>query len=244
MRLLSGPRLLLLLAWLVCFGLVPSSRAADWAAELARMPLAHAVPELNRSNAAPLMLAAFRENPAVKGLIFMPGATDELYFFDRDVAKLTNAAPTLLDAIAAYTNQTRIAVTFKSPFLLLHSREDPLEPLIQVEHPTTWEKLARRRFTRHVLHEDAPWPVLKRQLGITLNLFLLPEPFADSANHFYRHTFAAWNLNGEEAVRAVVMAGKTKVTVQRGKLVFAPDGRFLERPEGNANRARRLREGI
>jgi hypothetical protein len=228
----------------VCFvlGTVLSSgvRGADWAEVVARMPLAQAVPVLNRTNAVALMLGAFRENDTIKALIFMPGATDELYFFDRDSAKLTNASPTLLDAISAYTNQTRILVKFSPPFLLLHSKEDPLEPVIKVEHARTAEKLASRKFDRHTFYNDAPWPVIKKDFGFSMNVFMWPEPYADSANHFYRHTFTGWNLTGMEALQAIVLSGKTTVTIGRGKLSFEPNPRFLERPEGSAKRALRL----
>ena len=73
------------------------------------------------------MLDAFQSNAVVKALIFMPGATDELYFFRRAHAKLTNANPSLLDAIVALTNQTYIQATFQPPLLLLHTTEDPLD---------------------------------------------------------------------------------------------------------------------
>ena len=218
------------------------ARAEDWAGALAQMPLAQSVPELNRSNAVPLMLGAFKENATIKALIFMPGATDELYFFDRDVAKLTNTAPTLLDAVAAYTNQTRIVATFAPPFLLLHSKEDFLEGKITVEHPRTAEKLARKKFKQHAFYNDAPWPVLKKDYGFAMNVFMMPEAQSDSANHFYRHTFAGWNLTGMEALNAVVLAGKTVVKIQRGRLAFESDRRFVERPEGSAKRARQLLE--
>jgi hypothetical protein len=231
-----------LLALILWLGSGSAVRAEGWAGELAKMPLAQAVSELNRSNAVPLMLGAFKENATIKAFIFMPGATDELYFFDRDVAKLTNTAPTLLDAVRAYTNQTRMVATFAAPFLLLHTREDFLEEKITVEHPRTAEKLAKKKFGSHTLYDDAPWPVLKKDYGFAMNVFMMPEAQADSANHFYRHTFAGWNLNGLEALNAVALAGKTVVTIRRGKLAFESDARFNERPDGSAKRAQQLME--
>src|SRR6266478_1597228 len=91
-----------------------SSRAADdWPAALARMPLAGHVAQLNRTNCVEIMLNAFQSNSIVKALIFMPGATDEFYMFRRARAELTNAHPSLLDAVCALTNQTLIRVTAK-----------------------------------------------------------------------------------------------------------------------------------
>ncbi len=45
------------------------------------MPLGTNVTELNRTNCVGIMLRAFQSNNVVKALIFMPGATDEFYFF-------------------------------------------------------------------------------------------------------------------------------------------------------------------
>ena len=120
----------------------------NWPEALAKMPLKQPVRELNRSNAVPVMLAAFQRNAAVKALIFMPGATDEFYFFRRVHAQLTNSAPTLLDAVAALTNQTYIRATLRPPFLLLHTAEDPLEPIEVVEDQKTADSIRRHNTTR------------------------------------------------------------------------------------------------
>ena len=84
----------------------------------------------------------------------MPGATDEFYFFRRARARLTNEAPTLLDAVVALTNQTYVRATLNPPFLLLHTAEDPLEPIAVVEDPRTAERVKGRKFEKHALFED------------------------------------------------------------------------------------------
>lgn len=206
------------------------------------MPLGETVAELNRTNAARLMLGAFKANPAVKALVFMPGATDELYFFDRDKAKLTNSAPTLLDAIAAYTNQTRIRATFRTPFLLLHSAEDTLEPSVVVEDPKAAEKLRAKTFAKRFLYEDQPWEFVRREVGWNLNINVGPAGTSEPAYHFYRHTLAGFGLDGMEAIEAVSMAGKTVVTVEKRALFFVTDTRFKQRPESSADRVKRLLE--
>src|SRR5436190_2121416 len=89
------------LAGLVGVVCAANALAATWQEALATMPLYKVVPELNRSNAVPLMLLSFQKNAEVKALIFMPGATDEFNFFRRAVAQLTNSKPTLLDAVVA-----------------------------------------------------------------------------------------------------------------------------------------------
>ena len=45
------------------------------------MPLTEKVSELNRHNCVKVTLGSLQRNPAVKALIFMPGARDEFYFF-------------------------------------------------------------------------------------------------------------------------------------------------------------------
>src|SRR2546423_3583991 len=69
---------------LSCFlGLgLSSGRATElWESSLSTMPLANQVTELNSTNCIAAMLNALRSNYLVKGLVFMPGATDEFYFF-------------------------------------------------------------------------------------------------------------------------------------------------------------------
>src|SRR5712675_1731474 len=97
---------------LICFLLLAThvARCAPetWESALGHMPLGTNVTQLNRTNCVDTMLRAFQSNQTVKALIFMPGATDEFYMFRRARADLTNAHPTLLDAICSLTNQMLI----------------------------------------------------------------------------------------------------------------------------------------
>ena len=99
---------------LIASGLFGQAFGQPWQSELARMPLQPAAGELNRTNCVSLMLHSFQKSSAVKALVFMPGATDELNLFRRVHAKITATAPTLLDAVTALTNQTLIRATFKA----------------------------------------------------------------------------------------------------------------------------------
>jgi hypothetical protein len=215
-------RILCLAVCLLQFAL---SAAETWQAALARMPLGGNVTELNRTNCAGLLLRAFQSNDVVKALVFMPGATDEFYFFRRARADLTNSPASLLDAVSALTNQTLIRATFHPPLLLLHTGEDLLEPAINIEHQTTADKLRQRRFVAHALYNDRDWdslwPVLKKSFRTGLD----PWPRLMETRHFYRHTFAAWNLTAWEGLEAVALAGQTSVKVRRGQLVFELDMR-------------------
>ena len=195
------------------------------------MPLAPPVAALTRTNCVDVMLRAFQSNATVKALIFMPGATDEFYMFNRARATLTNSAPTLLDAVTALTNQTLIRVTFLPPFLLLHSDEDPLEPLFKITDEVTAEKLRQRKFLPRALCNDRDWDFLMPVLEKQLKMDFRPWPHRRDSWHFYRHSFAAWNLTGWEALQAVSLAGKETFTVEKKRVVFAGDVRVRAAPK-------------
>ncbi len=208
-----------------------SSRAADdWPAALARMPLAGHVAQLSRTNCVEVMLNAFQSNSVVKALIFMPGATDEFYMFRRARAELTNAHPSLLDAVCALTNQTLIRVTAIPSLLLLHTDEDPLEPLVRIEHAPTVVKVMRARFPSHMLCNDRDWTYVQPTLKKALKMDIRPWRSSYDTWHFYRHSFAGWNMTGWEALETVALAGKTTVTVIRNRIVFEGDDRVRAAP--------------
>jgi hypothetical protein len=207
--------------------LTPFLAAAQpaWQAEFARMPLRSPVTELNRHNCVSVMLASFERNSAVHALIFMPGATDEFYFYHRARASLTNAHPTLLDAVIALTNQTYIRATERPPFLLLHTAEDPLDPVINVRDSKTAERLHRKQFEKHGVFDDRDWDYLQPILSFDLDTRMLPGLYSHESHHFFRHSFAEYNLNGWDALRAVALAGKTAFTVEKKRVVFTGDTR-------------------
>jgi len=202
----------------------------SWQEELAKMPLIEKAPELNRHNCVRLMLHSFRRNQAVQALIFMPGATDEFYFFRRARAALSNASPTLLDAVLALTNQTYIRATLAPPFLLLHTAEDPLQPLAMVEDERTAERIKKKRFEKQAVFDDRDWDFMQPLLAFDLNTHISPGLHTHESNRFFRHSFAEFDLNGWDALQAVALAGKTKFTVKKKRVVFAGDLRYLARP--------------
>ena len=222
----------------LCFANVALCATESWKEALARMPLNPAVTELSRTNCVEIMLNAFKSNDVVKALIFMPGATDEFYMFKRARARLTNASPTLLDAVTALTNQTLIRATFRAPFLLLHSDEDPLDLLISIESQSALEKLRSTQFVGHGVYNDRDWDFMQPILRDCVKADVKPWRGSRASWHFYRHSFAAWNLTGWEALQAVAFAGKTSFTVRRKSLVdfrgievkFSPDARVRTVP--------------
>ena len=214
-----------LLCLSVCLLSLALNAAETWQTALGRMPLGTNVTQLNRTNCVGLLLRAFQSNDVVKALIFMPGATDEFYFFRRARADLTNSPASLLDAVSALTNQTLIRATFRPPLLLLHTGEDLLEPAIKIEHQPTADKLKRARFVKHGVYNDRDWDSLWPVLRSSLHADMQPWPHLHASWHFYRHSFAAWNLTGWEALEATALAGQTSFTVRRKQLLFGTDPR-------------------
>lgn len=202
-----------------------------WPAILNRIPLPANVTQLNRTNCAPVILGAFSSNAIVKALVFLPGATDELYFFKRVQATVTNPNPSLLDAIVALTNQTPLRVTFQPPFLLLYTGEDVIAPNNTVQHEATVEKLQQARPLPHVFFLDRDWDQVLQVIRKPVPATLQPYRHSSDSYHFYRHTFAGWNLTPWEILEATALAGKSQFTVRRGKVVFEPDPRIGELPQ-------------
>ena len=200
------------IGWLMAASATISAQGT-WQSALSRMPLNTNVTELNRTNCTILMLNAFQSNAIVKALVFMPGATDELYFFHRVRAKLTNASPSLLDAVVALTNQTYIRVTFRAPLLLLHTSEDPTNVIAIVKNKSTAAKLHRKTISGRVVFNDTGWDDVRAALGNELSVGLRPFSDAPDSWHFYRHTFAACGVTEWEMLEAIALADKTKFTV-------------------------------
>lgn len=215
----------------ICLANVAAIAGETWQSALARMPLGTNVAELNRTNCVGIMLQAFGSNDVVKGLVFMPGATDEFYMFRRARAGLTNASPTLLDAVNALTNQTLIRVTFWPPMLLLHTDEDPLEPLAEIKDAETAAKIEWKPFVGHAVYNDRDWNFLLPVLTKSLKVKFTPILNSRNSWHFYRHSFAAWNLNGREALDAIALAGKTRFTIEKKKVIFQGDERVRAVPK-------------
>ncbi|HEX5398976.1 MAG TPA: hypothetical protein VFY06_08000 [Verrucomicrobiae bacterium] len=210
---------------LLCASLGAASAGEPWQDALAKMPLTAPATELDRTNCVPLLLNSFQSNSVVKALVFMPGATDELYFFKRAHAALTNANPTLLDAVAALTNQTRILATFEPPLLLLHTTEDVLDGFATVKNKSTAARLHERLVPGRVQLEDADWGKVRATMKGKLHIGLRPFENALDTYHFYRHNFTACGVTDWEMLETLALAGKTTFTVHWLTAKFQPDRR-------------------
>lgn len=201
--------------------------AVSWQSAFARMPLTPAVRHLHRTNCVEVMLGAFRRNPAAKALVFMPGATDELYFFRRARAEIPASSPTLLDAVTALTNQTLIRATFRAPFLLLHTEEDPIEPEIHASNPAAAQKIHARSFATEISWNDRDWNFVQPILEKSLRIDIKPWPGSLDSWHFYRHSLAAFDLSGWEALELICLAGKTRATIRRHWNLVYPQNQIM-----------------
>lgn len=222
------------LVFLILFIANASTLAEEnWRNALGQMPLGTNVTELNRTNCVPLMLNAFQSNNVVKALIFMPGASDEIYFFKRARAILTNSNPTLLDAVVALTNQTYIQVAFRPPLLLLYTTEDSLDDFATIKNKSTAAKLRERLVPGRVLFDDADWDGVQKELRWKLEIGLRPWQGSSDSWHFYRHFFAAYNLTEWEMLETLALANKTRFTVHWHSVDFQPDRREGSVPAPN-----------
>jgi hypothetical protein len=199
--------------------------ADDWQNALNKMPLASAVTELDRSNCVPLLLNSFQSNGVVKALIFMPGATDEIYFFRRVHVQLSKTNASLADAIIALTNQTYVQADFRPPFLILHTTEDSLDVIADVKNKSTADKLRQRTVSEKILLNDADWDEVHEAIGKFLNIGLRPREGSPDSWHFYRHSFVADGVTQWELLETLALAGKTTFSVHWLTADFEPDRR-------------------
>jgi hypothetical protein len=217
----------LILALALCLN---ATARDNWPDALRAMPLNPAARWLNHTNCTQVILPSFQSNAAVKAVIFLPGATDELYFFRRVSVAVTNSNPTLLDAIIALTNGSPLRVLQKESFLLIHSAEDVLDLKVEIKHPATVAKLKTGKPLPRLEFHDRDWDrllsVIQPKLPVTL------EPWSGTRDswHFYRHTFAGWNLTPWETLEAAAYAGKTEFVVRRRTVSFSLDPRFGKLP--------------
>ena len=205
---------------------VGGSRAEDWAEALAKMPLGTNATWLTRTNCAQVLFQALPPDPTVRAIVFMPGATDELYFFHRVNAQLTNAQSTLLGALQALTNQTPLRVTFRKPLLLIYSEEDVLDLDIKLDHPGTVRKLKTSTVPGRQEFLDRDWKVIRDHHLRKMSVGIGPLNRFSVTRHFYRHTYTGWNLTAWETLEATALAGKTRFAVGRNRVTFDLDERI------------------
>lgn len=223
--------LIALLAFFTSSLTAAETNSTTWPDALRVMPLSEPAREINETNFAPLVLNSFRSNAVVKGIVLMPGATDEFYFFHRATTKLSATDTNLFAALTALTNQSRIRILHRPPFLLLHTQEDLVDPKLEIASDKMAARLRATPFLPHVVYDDVDWDYLRPILIEKLDATFWPPQNSRESWHFYRHSFAGWGLNGWETLEAIALSGKSTFLLQRTlfkgrpQLTFKPDRR-------------------
>lgn len=215
-----GCRIGLFFSFLLAF--CASVKSADtWETTFARMPLATNAFSLNLLHGVPALLNSFRSNETVKALVILPGATDDLHFFDRGIVTWTNAAPTLADAITALTNRTQVRASFHPPFLLLHTTNDLLDVDISLKQPLHSDKPDQKKAASRAIMVDATWQKLEPMLKSVLDVDIKPKPNTTAWWHFYRANFAGFGLTARETIQIVCLSAKVSAVVDRNEIRFS-----------------------
>ena len=175
---------------------------------------------IERDNAIRRILEGLQSNTTVKAIIVLPAVSDDLYLINRDKPKLGLRATNLADAIKKLTNATEVRVTFQPPFLLLHRDEDFLTPQLTIKDAGAIERLKGESRLPRVLFCDAHWQQLRTLLNKKLRPSILPWSKSDDAWHFARHNLAGWNLTDWELLTAVSLTGKTRIIIEKRRVIF------------------------
>ncbi len=211
----------LLLIILICSGAALRLPAQEpWQEALRKMPISPGT-NVNRDNALPIILTAFKSNNLVRGVVFLPAVSDDFYLVSRALPKLNIQADDLLAAISALTNKTGLRVTFRAPLLLLHLERDRLEPSLVIKHKATAERLKQQSSLPRAIIADMHWRGLQPLLQDGLKLKVTPTPESPEAWHFARHNMAAWGLADWDLLAALSLTGKTTIAIQRNRAVFS-----------------------
>ena len=206
----------------------------DWSTPLRGMPLQLLNARLDRTNCVELILKSFRSNSVVKGIVFLPGATDELYLTRRVDPRLISPAPSLLEGIHSVTNGSFIRATFRPPFLLLHTDSDPLEAKIAEGPGVVLSSFHKNGAAPDLLYIDRDWEKIQPDLRRWLGVSVIPASGSRESWHFYRHHLRGFQLSQHELLEAVCLSGKTQATINRHggllrnriQIIFSPDKRI------------------
>lgn len=195
------------------------ARAGDWRSVLGAMPAGTNSVRIHKTAPMELVFQTFQANPTVRAVIFLPAATDELYFFDHGVATLTGAQTSLADVLEAMTNQGPFRLTFRDPFLLVHMDRDRLEPALVVK-PGRSSGFDTNLWTGNFI--DMPWERLQPALKESLGWSVSPGAKAREGWHFSRVCLAARGLTAGESAVAVCLAAGIQGELRKHTAKFGP----------------------
>ena len=99
-----------------------------------------------------------------------------------------------------------------------------------MEDPRTAGRVKGKKFEKHAVFEDKDWDFVEPILAFDLDTHLTPRLHSYTSFHFFRHSFAEFDLNGWDALGAVALADKTRFTVKKRWIAFEGDTRIMGKP--------------
>jgi len=232
----------IVLAFFFCVSL----HAEDWLETLAKTPFPTNSFRAYQTEPIDLILKSFKPTETMRGVILMPGAADQIYFFDWGQVTLPQN-PNLLDAIRGFTNQAKLGFTFVAPFVLLHVQRDDLhDPLVAGEGgllgPLEQKKIPGRSY-----YLDRPYDRFVPALRKLTAHKIFPTETEKGSWHYYRLAFVGHDLTVAEYVRAIAYGSCTLAVVEKNRILFegaeamafkaepfTQEGQFTEGIEGPA----------
>ena len=204
-----------LVAGLALLGnMIAASAAEEWEEALKKLPFKEGKFEFQKFKGPTALLRAFKGGEQLRGLIFLPGATDYIYFHQGTAFELPRVSRHVLGAITELTNRTSLQATFEAGFLFIHMPEEPLLARMQVRSAGAVEKLKAKAAPKDLLLLDQPW---ERFLGEALKAteVKVSPPAGDPKSfHFYRCYFRAHDLSSWELLKVLSLTMKAECIVE------------------------------
>ncbi len=213
-----------ILAWIFC---LPLGAADDCQSALARMPVRTNSFNAHLTVPVELIFDSFKPTETLRSVVLMPGAADQLYFFNSGRLFLPEK-PSLLDVLRALTNHAQLRYTCVPPFLLVHTKLDNLaDPVIFAPGADT-QRLKSVKFDGASRYLDRPYDRVLPDLEPKLGLQFLPDQTSTKSWHFYRVSLIGYDLSAPELLRAMAYSMRTTVQLDPKNALFA-DRPFLDR---------------
>lgn len=211
------PKLIADVFLLLCF-FSPSAHAQEWRETLAKTPFKKSHFQAYRTEPVELILKSFKPSNDLRAVVLMPGAADQLYFFDWGKIDLPKNA-SLLDALEALTNKTHVTYSVIAPFLLIHmGRDTTSDPLIHT--PAKLINVEKHIKPKRLYSLDHPYDRLQPWLEKVTGLTVFPDSKSPTSWHWYRISFVGYEFNAPDLLRALAYATKTSVAVEENRIAF------------------------
>lgn len=207
-------------ALILATSLTLAPKAAElWQEVLAKCPVPTNSFRAYQTAPVSLILNSFKPQGDVRGIILMPGAADQLYFFDWGKSILRRPV-SVLDVINVLTNRPQLTVTFVKPFVLICHKPDVTSDPLTATPDSDLEALGKTKIPGRSYFLDRPYDRILPDVEKILGRKLIPTQSDTKSWHYYRLSFVGYDLTGSEFLRAMAYGMKTVVEVQKGQIVF------------------------